>query len=131
MALTESYMLPLATPAPPFSLPNVVTGEIQTLSQYQGKSGTLIVFMCNHCPYVIHLRAALIQTAKDFSTKGVTTIAISSNSLKSHPQDGPEAMKKLAEEAHFNFPYFLMKAKRLRMLIKPPAHLIFIFLMRT
>jgi peroxiredoxin len=106
MALTESYMLPLATPAPPFSLPNVVTGEIETLSQHQGKLGTLIVFMCNHCPYVIHLRAALIQTAKDFSTKGVTTIAISSNSLKSHPQDGPEAMKKLAEEAHFNFPYF-------------------------
>ncbi len=58
MALTsnESYMLPLATPAPPFSLPNVVTGEIQTLSQYQGKSGTLIVFMCNHCPYVILLK---------------------------------------------------------------------------
>ena len=105
MALTESYMLPLATPAPSFSLPNVISGQIETLAQHQGKSGTLIMFICNHCPYVIHLRASFIQTAKNFLAKGVTTIAISSNNITSHPQDGPKAMKELAQEAHFNFPY--------------------------
>lgn len=106
MALTESYMLPLKTPAPNFSLPNVISGKTESLLAHRGKSGTLIIFMCNHCPYVVHLRAALIQTAESFLAKGVTTLAISSNSIISHPQDGPEAMKKLAAEEHFNFPYF-------------------------
>ena len=105
MALTESYMLPLKTEAPSFSLTNVVSSQKESLEQLQGSSGTLIIFMCNHCPYVVHLMDAIVNTANDFSKVGVNTIAISSNSIISHPQDGPENMKKLALEKEFSFPY--------------------------
>ena len=105
MALTESYMLPLKTQAPPFSLSNVTSNRKESLNELKGKKGTLIVFMCNHCPYVIHLMDALISSAKELSIEGINTIAISSNSLLSHPQDGPTHMKKLAEEKNFPFPY--------------------------
>jgi peroxiredoxin len=105
MALTESYMLPLETKAPLFELPNVMSGDVVSLEQLRGERGTLIIFMCNHCPYVVHLMDALVKTANEFSKKGVQTIAISSNSTISHPQDGPEIMKSLAEEKKFPFPY--------------------------
>lgn len=105
MALTESSMLPLKTEAPSFSLTNVVSGQKEYLEQLQGSLGTLIIFMCNHCPYVVHLMDAIVNTAIDFSKIGVNTIAISSNSIISHPQDGPENMKKLTLEKEFSFPY--------------------------
>ena len=105
MALTESYMLPLKTEAPSFSLTNVVSGQKESLKQLKGSSGTLVIFMCNHCPYVVHLMDAIVNTANKFSEIGVNTIAISSNSIISHPQDGPENMKKLALEKEFSFPY--------------------------
>lgn len=105
MALTESYMLPLKTEAPSFSLTNVVSGQKESLKQLKGSSGTLIIFMCNHCPYVVHLMDAIVNTANKFSEIGVNTIAISSNSIISHPQDGPENMKNLALEKEFSFPY--------------------------
>lgn len=105
MALTESYMLPLKTEAPSFSMTNVVSGQKESLKQLKGSSGTLIIFMCNHCPYVVHLMDAIVNTANKFSEIGVNTIAISSNSIISHPQDGPENMKKLALEKEFSFPY--------------------------
>ena len=101
MALTESYMLPLKTEAPSFSLTNVLSGQKESLKQLKGSSGTLIIFMCNHCPYVVHLMDAIVNTANKFSEIGVNTIAISSNSIISHPQDGPENMKKLALEKEF------------------------------
>ena len=105
MALTESYMLPLDTKAPAFSLQNVSSGSLETLDQLKGKSGTLIVFMCNHCPYVVHLIDAFIKSANEFSKNGINCIAISSISIISHPQDGPEDMKKLALRKKFPFPY--------------------------
>ncbi len=105
MALTESYMLPLRTEAPSFSLTNVVSGKKESLKQLKGSSGTFIIFMCNHCPYVVHLMDAIVNTASKFSKIGVNTIAISSNSIISHPQDGPENMKNLALEKEFSFPY--------------------------
>ena len=105
MALTESYMLPLDTKAPVFSLQNVSSGSLETLDQLKGSTGTLVVFMCNHCPYVVHLLDALLAIAKEFAQKGVNTIGISSNSILSHPQDGPDEMKKLALEKNFPFPY--------------------------
>ncbi|MDA8871775.1 thioredoxin family protein [Flavobacteriaceae bacterium] len=105
MALTESYMLPLDTKAPAFSLQNVSSGSLETLDQLKGKSGTLIVFMCNHCPYVVHLIDAFIKSANEFSKNGINCIAISSNSIISHPQDGTEDMKKLALRKKFPFPY--------------------------
>jgi len=113
MALTESYMLPLGTQAPFFKLPNVVLGIEQSLDELKGAHGTLVVFMCNHCPYVIHLLEGIIQTAGEFSKKGINTIAISSNSTDTHPQDGPEEMKKLAESKHFSFPYLYDKSQEI------------------
>ena len=105
MALTESFMLPLGTDAPPFRLPNVVNDEMQELNQLVGVKGTLIIFMCNHCPYVIHLLDDILKTAEKLSYKKIKTIAISSNSVITHPQDGPNEMKKLAISKKFNFPY--------------------------
>ena len=105
MALIESYMLPLGTQSPSFSLPNVINNQIKELEIIRGKNGTLIIFMCNHCPYVIHLLEGIIKTAIDFSKKGIATVAISSNSIETHPQDGPKEMKKLALLKKFSFPY--------------------------
>ena len=105
MALTESFMLPLGTDAPPFRLPNVVNDEMQELNQLKGVKGTLIIFMCNHCPYVIHLLDGILKTAEKLSNKKIKTIAISSNSVITHPQDGPNEMKKLAISKRFSFPY--------------------------
>ena len=105
MSLTKSFMLPLGTDAPPFRLPNVVNNEIQELNQLKGVKGTLIIFMCNHCPYVIHLLDGILKTAEKLLDKKIKTIAISSNSVVTHPQDGPNEMKKLAISKKFNFPY--------------------------
>ena len=105
MALIESYMLPLGTQSPSFSLPNVINNQIKELEIIRGENGTLIIFMCNHCPYVIHLLEGIIKTAIDFSKKGIATVAISSNSIETHPQDGPKEMKKLALLKKFSFPY--------------------------
>lgn len=105
MALTESYMLPLGISAPTFSLPDVINGNQKKLISLKGKKGTLIIFMCNHCPYVIHLIEGILKTSIDLFEKGINTIAISSNSIQSHPQDGPEEMKKLAQLKNFPFPY--------------------------
>ena len=105
MSLTESCMLPLGTIAPKFNLPNAVDEKNYNLSELIGEKGTLIIFMCNHCPYVIHLIEELVETAKKYLTKKINTIAISSNSIKTHPQDGPEEMKKFSLDKNFSFPY--------------------------
>ena len=102
MALTESYMLPLGRIAPDFSLLNVVTGKQSKLESLKGSKGTLIIFICNHCPYVVHLIDSLVLSAELLESKGINTIAISSNSIHSHPQDGPQEMAKLS----FLFPLF-------------------------
>tara|TARA_B100001989_G_scaffold116092_1_gene81643 strand:+ start:3230 stop:3787 length:558 start_codon:yes stop_codon:yes gene_type:complete len=105
MSLTESFMLPLGTKASSFILPNVVNGEMQKLEALKGSKGTLIIFMCNHCPYVIHLLDNILKTSEKLLTKKIKTVAISSNSIITHPQDGPDEMKKLAISKKFNFPY--------------------------
>ena len=105
MALTESFMLPLETKAPDFNLPNVIDGKYKSLNKIKGLEGTLIIFMCNHCPYVIHLLNGILKISEDFQKKGINTIAISSNSVKTHPQDGPEEMEIFAKNNSFSFPY--------------------------
>ncbi len=104
-------MLPLGTKSPNFSLPNVVNNQIADLETLKGEKGTLIIFICNHCPYVIHLLDGIIKTAIDFSKKGIETIAISSNSVETHPQDGPEEMKQTALLNKFTFPYLYDKSQ--------------------
>ena len=105
MALTESNMLPLGTQAPDFVLLDVVSKEEKSLLLLKGKNGTLIVFSCNHCPYVIHLLDAFLIKVKQWNPLGINTIVISSNSIESHPQDGPAEMAVLAREKSFDFPY--------------------------
>ena len=111
MALVESNMLPLGTIAPDFSLPNVVDNSLESLSNLKGEKGTLVVFTCNHCPYVVHLLDAFVALAKKNKGKGVATIAISSNDVENYPADHPDLMRKLAQEKKFTFPYLYDEAQ--------------------
>ncbi len=103
MVKTASTMLPLGTTAPDFSLPNV-DGSVSRRSDFAGKP-LLVIFMCNHCPFVIHLRPALAKFADEYQAKGLAIVGISSNDISTHPQDGPEEMKAEAKSAGYHFPY--------------------------
>lgn len=103
MVKTASTMLPLGTEAPEFSLPNV-DGSIVSRNQFAGKP-LVVVFMCNHCPFVVHIRSALAAFAKEYQVKGFAMVGISSNFTGTHPQDGPDLMKKEATDAGYTFPY--------------------------
>ena len=101
MALTPSNMLPLGTQAPDFTLPAPKTGEQHNLQQLAGSKGTLVMFICNHCPFVIHIEQQLQQLGTDYQNSGIGIVAISSNDADSYPQDGPE---KIAQK-NYPFPY--------------------------
>lgn len=103
MVKTASTMLPLGTTAPDFSLPGV-DDSVVSRSDFAGRP-LLVIFMCNHCPFVIHLRSALAQFADDYQAKGLAVVGISSNDVENYPQDGPEQMKAEAESAGYHFPY--------------------------
>ncbi|MFB6306441.1 MAG: thioredoxin family protein, partial [Flavobacteriales bacterium] len=105
MSKTLSKQIPLGFKAPDFNLPDTVSGTNKTLKELKGEKGTVIMFICNHCPYVIHVRDELIRIANDYKEKGISFIAISSNDVINYPQDAPEKMKELAEECNFPFPY--------------------------
>lgn len=105
MALTRTSPIELGFKAPDFSLPDVVSGKIASFNDVKGANGTLVMFICNHCPYVIHVRPEIIRLANDYMKKGVGMVAISANDVSSYPQDGPEEMRRLALEENFPFPY--------------------------
>lgn len=105
MALTKSTMLSLGSPAPEFSLPDVVSGKNISLDDFSAVKGYLIVFMCQHCPYVKHQEEEIAKIAKDYAHKGIATIAISANDINTHPGDAPEELRKQAERLEFDFPY--------------------------
>ncbi len=102
---TPSNMLPLGTAAPDFTLPDVVSGASLSLEQLKSSHATVVMFICNHCPYVKHLLTPLVQLAQEYRAKGLAFIAISSNDAQDYPEDAPEPMKKLAQTAGFGFPY--------------------------
>ena len=104
MVKTASTMLPLGTTAPDFSLINV-NGETVSRTDFADAKGLLVIFMCNHCPFVIHLAAHLSQFARDYHGSGLAIVAISSNDVSSHPQDSPEQMVHEAEQRGYIFPY--------------------------
>jgi len=104
MALTPSTMLPLGTSAPNFQLPDT-NGKTISLADFKDKAALLVVFMCNHCPYVVHLRSGLAQLARDYAAKSVGIVGISSNDAKNYPQDGPAKMKDEVKNADYIFPY--------------------------
>lgn len=103
MVKTASTMLPIGTTAPSFSLPNV-DGSLVSLDQFADKP-LLVIFMCNHCPFVIHLREALATFADEYMAQGLAVVGISSNDVGNYPQDGPDEMKQEAAAAGYHFPY--------------------------
>ncbi|MCV6628384.1 MAG: thioredoxin family protein [Flavobacteriaceae bacterium] len=105
MARTPSNMLALQTKAPDFRLPNVIDEKLYELKQLRGSEVTVLMFICNHCPFVVHLQKALVSCARAYDSDRVGFIAISSNDVENYPQDGPDKMKELAMHLHFPFPY--------------------------
>ena len=105
MSNTPSNMLPLGTRATDFNLLDTVSGNFLKLSDLKGQKGTVILFICNHCPFVIHVNQELVKMANDYVKMGVSFIAISSNDVVNYPQDGPELMSKTAQQNKYPFPY--------------------------
>jgi peroxiredoxin len=105
MAVTPSTMLELGTPAPDFRLRDVRTGQMVSPSDFQAPPALLIVFMCTHCPYVRHIRERLAELIREYQKKGLAVLAINSNSLETHPQDGPVHMIEEADTLGYTFPY--------------------------
>lgn len=105
MAETPSTMLPLGTPLPDFELPNAVDGGTVRAKALDAPHGVLVAFICNHCPYVIHIRQELVKVAHEALDRGVAVVAINSNSEATHPQDGPVHMKALAQAERWRFPF--------------------------
>ncbi len=103
MALVSSSEVKIGSSATNFELLNTVNGQQASLSHLKGENGTAIFFICNHCPFVIHVKDELAQIALDYSDRGISFIAISSNNIETHPQDGPEFMKAFGEQ--LGFPY--------------------------
>ncbi len=105
MAITPSTMKPLGFLAPDFVLKDVLTGEPRSLAQLKSEHGTVVVFMCNHCPFVRHILDKLVEVAKDYEEKGISFVGINSNDIRKYPDDSPEKMKELANAKGFSFPY--------------------------
>lgn len=105
MAYTLSNMLPLGTIAPDFRLWDTVSDQQLNLQDIKGDQATVIVFSCNHCPYVHHVNEGMVQVANDYEPQGVNFIVISSNDVEAYPQDAPVHMKTFAAESGYNFPY--------------------------
>ena len=105
MSRTPSSMLPLGTQAPDFTLIDAVTKNPESLSSIQGKKGTVIMFICNHCPFVKHVNEELVRLCNDYRVTGFGFVAISSNDAIAYPDDGPEKMWQVAREENYAFPY--------------------------
>jgi len=111
MAAVKSTMLELGTKAPRFSLPDVISGRTYTEREFRGNKALLVMFICNHCPYVKLIKEALVEYASDYMPKGVGIVAISSNDVENYPDDSPEKMKEDAEHFGYPFPYLYDKSQ--------------------
>ncbi|MYH08985.1 MAG: thioredoxin family protein [Gemmatimonadales bacterium] len=104
MVLTPSTMVELGTPAPDFRLPDP-SGREWVLSDVVGEGGLLVAFICNHCPYVIHLRHGLAEFARDYQARGLGVVGINANDVATHPADSPERMAEEIQQVGYTFPY--------------------------
>ena len=104
MALTPSTMLPLGTTAPDFRLPDT-NGKTVSLADFKDKPALLVIFMCNHCPYVKHIRAGLAQLARDYLPRGAAIVGINANDVANYPEDSPARMAQEVKSAGYIFPY--------------------------
>ena len=105
MAQTASTMLPLGTSAPDFRLPEPATGKTLSLSDFQDAPALLVMVICNHCPFVKHIRQGLIQFARDYQAKGLSIVAINANDAANYPDDSPAKMAEDAKTFGYPFPY--------------------------
>lgn len=105
MAETFTIKIPLGFKAPDFHLSDVISNKKVSFKDIQGEKGTLVMFICNHCPYVLHVMDELVKIAKDYIPKGIGFVAISSNDIIHYPEDSPEKMKAFAAERDFPFAY--------------------------
>jgi len=105
MAQTASNMLALGTTAPDFYLKDTNSNDWVSYADSRGKLGTVVMFICNHCPYVLHVLEEMLMIANDYRVQGVGFVAISSNDVAAYPEDSPEAMAEFAFKHNFNFPY--------------------------
>jgi thiol-disulfide isomerase/thioredoxin len=107
MARTPSQMIDLGTEAPNFSLPDVVSGRNVSLNDFPNAKGFTIAFICNHCPFVQLIRHEFARYGREYTDKGIAVIAINSNDIVAHPEDGPDAMADDARRFGYTFPYCL------------------------
>ena len=105
MAATESKKLELGVPAHDFQLPDVVSGNEISLATFAGKKGLLVMFICRHCPYVLHVKEELARLGRDYSDKSLGMVAISPNDPAAYPLDAPPHLREMAQELGFNFPF--------------------------
>jgi len=105
MAAVETISLPLGYLAPPFLLPDTISGRLLSTEDVRGNKGLLVMFICNHCPYVKHILHTLIAIAKKYQPLGIRMVAISSNDVLGYPEDSPEKMQSWGQALEFPFPY--------------------------
>lgn len=105
MALTETTNKGLHFKAPNFQLPDTISQNTKGLNEVKGEKGTVVMFICNHCPYVVHVIEEIVSLAKEYQSKGIGFVAISSNDIENYPDDAPDKMKLFAEQNQFSFPY--------------------------
>ena len=105
MARTQTTSISLGFQAPEFSLPDPKSGKELSLSDIKGTKGTLVIFMCNHCPFVVHVIDELVRLGNDYLNSGINIVAINSNDVENYPDDSPEKMKQLSKEKQIPFPY--------------------------
>ena len=122
MTATLSKMIPLGTIAPDFTLRDCHSGDLLSLQSLKSSKGTVIMFLCNHCPFVIHVLPEILRVAKDYSKKGISFISISSNDPISYPEDAPTKWPPLPNHTNLLFPIYLMIPKRLLKPTRPSAH---------
>lgn len=105
MAETPSTMAPLGSKAPQFRLPDAVSGRTVSLDDFKNAPALLVMFICNHCPYVKHVREHLAQLVREYQARGLAAVGISSNDVAQFPEDGPAGMKEEARTVGYTFPY--------------------------
>lgn len=105
-------MSPLGTVAPDFKLHDSVSGKLLSLIELKGKRGTLVMFICNHCPFVVHVNEELVRLGNDYKNSGVNLIAINSNDVQNYPDDSPEKMTAVAKRLGYAFPYLFDETQK-------------------
>ncbi|TMI65391.1 MAG: thioredoxin family protein [Bacteroidetes bacterium] len=105
MARVNSTMVSLGTKAPDFNLPDTVSGKKISVNEVKGATATVVMFICNHCPFVMHVNDELVRLGNDYKNKGIGFVAISANDIVMHPHDAPDKMKETALRLQYPFPY--------------------------